>query len=170
MKKYAEVTKNTLTELYNTEQLPVGQQPNIVGLVADKLGISNKEGGNTEMKENKKVESKVADLPDICYAVLPSDCSIIIIKKGEKGYYLTNKNYEREYADVTDYDERLKKAQEICNRLNNKMGITQAQSDEMAIRSMNGNWKDTKTESKLQEDEETSKYKQKFIDYCIINV
>lgn len=38
--KYAEITKKTLTELYEEEALPVNQQPNIVEFVVDKLGIN----------------------------------------------------------------------------------------------------------------------------------
>lgn len=44
--KYAEITKKTLTELYETDKLPTGQQQNIVDLVRSKLDLT----------ENKKVE------------------------------------------------------------------------------------------------------------------
>ena len=84
----------------------------------------------------------VSELPDMCYGVLPSDASIIIIKKGEKGYYPTNKGYEREYADIKDWNERNDKADEICNKLNDQLGVTPEQRMSMELRSMNGNWSD----------------------------
>lgn len=40
LKRYAEIVKKTLTELYEEEALPVNQKPNIVEFVADKLGIN----------------------------------------------------------------------------------------------------------------------------------
>lgn len=40
LKRYAEIVKKTLTELYEEDALPVGQQSNIKELVASKLGIS----------------------------------------------------------------------------------------------------------------------------------
>lgn len=95
----------------------------------------------------------VSELPDMCYGVLPSDASIIIIKKGEKGYYKTNKGYEQEYANITDWNERNDKADEVANRLNAQIGITPEQRMSMELRSMNGNWEDKeiKTEELLKE-------------------
>ena len=84
----------------------------------------------------------VSELPDFCYGVLPSDCSIIIIKKGENGYYLTNKGYEREYEDIEDWNERNDKADELCNKLNAAIDVTPEQRQSMEARSMFGNWND----------------------------
>lgn len=106
---------------------------------------------NIRANRNKKNESEemlkealvpVSELPDMCYGVLPTDCSIIIIKKGETGYYKTNKDYEREYADITDWNERNDKADEVADRLNAQMDITPEQRQSMEIRSMSGNWSD----------------------------
>ena len=93
--------------------------------------------------ESKKVEAidkekvlnmKYLDLPDMCYGLLPSDKSIIIIKKGENGYY------ETDFDDIED-------TEEFVNRENSKMGVTPEQRMVMELRSMSGNWK-LKTEAK----------------------
>lgn len=93
-------------------------------------------------KSLKEALVPVSELPDMCYAVLPSDASIIIIKKGETGYYKTNKGYEQEYADIDDWNEKNDKADEIANRLNDQLGVTPEQRLSMELRSMNGNWSD----------------------------
>lgn len=93
-------------------------------------------------KSLKEALIPVSELPDMCYGVLPSDCSIIIIKKGETGYYLTNKGYEQEYADIDDWNEKNDKADEIADRLNDQLGVTPEQRMSMELRSMNGNWSD----------------------------
>lgn len=107
-------------------------------------------------KENKKVivEGKlnfienVDELPDMCYGVLPSDNSIIIIKKGETGYYTTDYN---DMVEGETYDERYHSANEVANKLNAEIDITPDQRFTMEIRSMNGNWNSKKTESELSE-------------------
>ena len=99
-------------------------------------------------KENKKaiVEGKlnfienVDELPDMCYGVLPSDNSIIIIKKGETGYYTTDYN---DMVEGETYDERYHSANEVANNLNAEIDITPDQRFTMEIRSMNGNWSTT---------------------------
>lgn len=94
--------------------------------------------------ESKKVEAidkekvlnmKYSDLPDMCYGLLPSDKSIIIIKKGENGYY------ETDFDDIED-------TEEFVNRENSKMGVTPEQRMVMELRSMSGNWKLKNEESK----------------------
>lgn len=92
--------------------------------------------------ESKKVEeaklnfiNNVDELPDMCYGLLPSDKSIIIIKKGENGYYETDLGSPEN-------------AEEVVNDLNERMGVTPDQRFTMEIRSINNNWEDTKTESK----------------------
>lgn len=104
---------------------------------------------DTELDENKKLNEdlsniKYDDLPDMCFGVLPSDCSIIIIKKGEKGYYKTNKGYEHEYSNIEDWSEKNNKADEVCDRLNAQIDVTPEQRMIMELRSMNGNWEDLK--------------------------
>ncbi len=101
-----------------------------------------KEYDESCVKSLKEALVPVSELPDMCYGVLPTDCSIIIIKKGETGYYKTNKDYEREYADITDWNERNDKADEAANRLNAQIDVTPEQRMSMELRSMNGNWSD----------------------------
>lgn len=107
-------------------------------------------GEYDEKTESKKVEAidkekvlnmKYSDLPDICYGLLPSDKSIIIIKKGENGYY------ETDFDDIED-------TEEFVNRENSKMGVTPEQRMVMELRSMSGNWKLKNEESKKVEDVE----------------
>lgn len=123
-------------------------------LVATLEGLDLEECNKVE--EQKVVEGKlnfienVDELPDMCYGVLPSDNSIIIIKKGEKGYY------ETDYTDMVEgesYDERYKSANDVVNKLNAEIDITPDQRFTMEIRSMNGNWKSKSTESKKLEEE-----------------
>ena len=59
-------------------------------------------------------------LPDKCYAVLPSNDEIIIVKKGESGYYRTNK-----YGPIVDED-------------NERDGVSRAQAAAMLAGSMFG--------------------------------
>ena len=107
-------------------------------------------GEYDEKTESKKVEAidkekvlnmKYSDLPDMCYGLLPSDKSIIIIKKGENGYY------ETDFDDIED-------TEEFVNRENSKMGVTPEQRMVMELRSMSGNWKLKNEESKKVEDVE----------------
>ena len=113
---------------------------NADGRTADEFGRFVANGGVKE--ESKKVEeaklnfiNNVDELPDMCYGLLPSDKSIIIIKKGESGYYETDLGSPEN-------------AEEVVNGLNDKMGITPDQRFTMEIRSINNNWENTKTESK----------------------
>lgn len=114
------------------------------------------ESKNCIKEEKTKLNfiENVDELPNMCYGVLPSDNSIIIIKKGERGYFLTNKDYERAYANIIDWNLRNDKANEICDKLNAELGVTPDQRFTMEIRSMNGNWGNKKAEEskKLQEE------------------
>ena len=96
------------------------------------------------LSENKKCVKEelipVEELPDTCYGVLPSDCSIIIIKKGIRGYYRTNKDYEKEYEDIEDWNARMDAADEVADRLNAEIGVTPNERSQMEARSINGNW------------------------------
>lgn len=91
--------------------------------------------------KNKKLETEskpnflpVSELPDICYGILPSDSSIIVIKKGENGYYQT---------DLGSPDN----VEKVVDDLNEKLGVTPDQRFTMELRSMSGNWSDKKTEA-----------------------
>ena len=100
------------------------------------------EGKKVEAIDKEKVlNMKYSDLPDMCYGLLPSDKSIIIIKKGENGYY------ETDFDDIED-------TEEFVNRENSKMGVTPEQRMVMELRSMSGNWKLKNEESKKVEDVE----------------
>lgn len=133
----AEWKLNTLKELL----------ADIKTAMANDMDVMRGKDESKELKTEEKTIVPVSELPDMCYGVLPSDCSIIIIKKGEKGYYTTNKNYESAYADIKDYEERCKKADELCNKLNSQIDVTPEQRQSMEIRSMFGNWEDKKEES-----------------------
>ena len=56
LKVYAEKVKKTLTELYETDALPVNQQPNIKELVASKLGINENKKDESKQVNNMKIE------------------------------------------------------------------------------------------------------------------
>jgi hypothetical protein len=67
-------------------------------------------------------ENKFAELPEMCYGVLTSTNELIIIKRGESGYY---KAYDDLSADeVDDYNETI--------------GVTKGQRKAMEMGSMFG--------------------------------
>lgn len=68
-----------------------------------------------------------ADLPETCFSVLPSSGALIIIKRGESGYYLSDWN--------TSDAERNRKLAEYNN---GRMGVTPAQRQAMECGSMYG--------------------------------
>lgn len=74
-------------------------------------------GSHTDEQRNLQA------LPELCYSVLPSDDSVIIIKRGEQGYY------------PTDYPEGSDK---FVDEFNARMGVTKAQRLAMEIGSMMG--------------------------------
>ena len=67
------------------------------------------------------------NLPEQCYSVLSGSDEIIIIKRGEKGYFKTD-------IPVTDKDE----ARNIVNEYNTKLGVSRAQEEAMKAGSMFG--------------------------------
>lgn len=90
--------------------------------------------GHKVLESKKVTEARlnflpVSELPDMCYGILPSDKSIIIIKKGERGYYQTDLGSPEN-------------AEEVVDDLNEKMGVTKDQRFTMEIRSINNNWVD----------------------------
>ena len=66
-------------------------------------------------------------LPDKCYAVLPSSDEIIIVKKGESGYYRTDK-YGHDRAEALT----------IVDECNERGGVTKAQTAAMLAGSLFG--------------------------------
>ena len=76
---------------------------------------------------NNKVIPMRSTLPDKCYNVLPSGDEIIIIKKGESGYYHTDK-YGHDRSD----------AQAIVDECNESGGVSKAQAAAMLAGSMFG--------------------------------
>lgn len=110
-----------------------------LGEIASVAGLFASEENLKEVK--KKAEGKlnflpVSELPTMCYGLLPSDNSIIVIMKFEKGYY------------KTDYDipESYEEAEKLVTKLNSEIDVTPDQRFTMELRSMSGNWSDKKTE------------------------
>ena len=80
------------------------------------------------MKESSsRVMPLRSDLPERCYAVLPSGDEIIIVKKGESGYYHTDKYGHDRAEALTIVDE--------CNEVG---GVNKAQAAAMLAGSMFG--------------------------------
>ena len=67
------------------------------------------------------------NLPDICYSVLPGTGELIIIKRGESGYYRTNINSNDKDANI-----------EMRDFYNERLGVTKVQEECMKIGSMFG--------------------------------
>ena len=68
-----------------------------------------------------------SSLPDKCYCVLPGSDEIIIVKKGETGYYRTDK-YGHDREDALN----------IVAEINKSGGVTPAQAEAMLAGSMFG--------------------------------
>ena len=64
-------------------------------------------------------------LPEKCYAVLPSGDEIIIVKKGESGYFHTDK-----------YGHDRTHAQAIVDEYNGQLGVSRAQAAAMLAGAM----------------------------------
>ncbi|MDR0851745.1 MAG: hypothetical protein LBN36_04570 [Clostridiales Family XIII bacterium] len=67
-------------------------------------------------------------LPELCYSASTESNEIIILKRGETGYYKTD------WDPVKDYDTAIA----IAKRKNDRMGITPEQYDAMVFGSMLG--------------------------------
>lgn len=81
------------------------------------------------MKLTKKQQKEIfARLPELCYSVLNTTNEIIIVKRGETGYYRTD------YAPAKD----RKAAEEWCDLLNERLGVTKSQRKGMEVGSMFG--------------------------------
>ncbi len=75
---------------------------------------------------------EVTKLPEFCYYLLPTDMadtskkniSPVIIKRGEKGYYQTDYNWNKEFA------------QKAADDLNLRLGATPEIVQDMVLKSM----------------------------------
>lgn len=80
------------------------------------------------MTEQERFAPKIADeLPQMCFSILPSTGELICIKRGESGYYPSDRNTP----------DRERNA-EIANEANESLGVTPAQRQAMEIGSMFG--------------------------------
>ena len=78
-------------------------------------------------RNGSKVIPLRSSLPERCYNVLPSDCRLIIITKGESGY-----------TDVNDSNNSPEKNRDLADGHNAEMGVTKAQAEAMLSGSMFG--------------------------------
>lgn len=88
--------------------------------------------GVYNMNKERMLNLKMKDLPPFCYGANVSEREIIIIKKYETGYFLTD------YGTFEDMEEM----QKVVNKLNEQLGVSEEQAHLMKIKSMCGNWKD----------------------------
>lgn len=72
-----------------------------------------------------QLETNLAALPEICYGIHTMDNSLVLIKRGESGYWPT-------------YEDCAASTDEAANLLNDKRGVTRAQRRAMEMGSMFG--------------------------------
>ena len=111
LKRYAEIVKKTLTELYEEEALPVNQKPNIVEFVADKLGINE-----TKKTEGLEITGTWEPHPEIeksyAYRVkhglgegtLPNDVKIKKYEELNNGWVIVYLDRPLTYKELDFYD------------------------------------------------------------------
>ena len=78
-------------------------------------------------RNGNKVIPLRASLPETCYSTLANTGEIVIIKRGESGYYPT---------DIPAKD--IAEAKEIVDEMNEKGGVSKAQAEAMKVGSMFG--------------------------------
>lgn len=103
LKKYAEVTKITLEDLYKSNKLPTGQQKNIVDLVKSKLGLT----------DDTLTESEKSSIEDNWDATIIDSKVFVDLLKFNFGFDMKGNNY-------------------IVLNDNNEMGRFYAKSDDEA--------------------------------------
>ena len=69
--------------------------------------------------------SNMAKLPEMCWTVLPADNTVVVVKRGEMGYYPQRSDVLPYEADMVDF-------------LNERLGVTKAQEQAMKSGSMFG--------------------------------
>ena len=79
-------------------------------------------------KNQEQLKANLAKLPDLCYGVLNTTHEIIVIKKGETGYYATDWPAAKTAEDANGW----------CNEMNDGLGVTRAQRNAMEHGSMFG--------------------------------
>ena len=87
----------------------------------------NPDNWSIQTEEERFSPDSLTRLPDLCWSVLPSDGSLICIKRGESGYFLSDWN-----TRDPDMNRRL------ADGINQRRGITPAQEQAMLTGSMCG--------------------------------
>ena len=91
------------------------------------VSLWNSSSWSIQTEEEKFSPDSLTRLPDLCWSILPSDGSLICIKRGESGYFLSDWN-----TRDPDMNRRL------ADSINQRRGITPAQEQAMLTGSMCG--------------------------------
>ena len=91
------------------------------------VSLWNSSSWSIQTEEEKFSPDSLTRLPDLCWSILPSDGSLICIKRGESGYFLSDWN-----TRDPDMNRRL------ADNINQRRGITPAQEQAMLTGSMCG--------------------------------
>lgn len=91
------------------------------------VSLWNSSSWSIQTEEEKFSPDSLTRLPDLCWSILPSDGSLICIKRGESGYFLSD-------WDTRDPDMNRR----LADGINQRRGITPAQEQAMLTGSMCG--------------------------------